>query len=1122
MFSTILKKLILQSLNDKISFIIFVVHRVFVEILIDMQHNMKDRLLGLTLLLSVVVMASCSPEYSSDGLLPTERSINRPFGEHDRELFVSPDKVHYPQTWFHFIGSNVSLEGITADLEAIAGAGFSGVQFFHGQFGGKWPEVGEGIAPLSENWDETVRQIATECRRLGLRFTIQNCPGWSMAGGPWISPENAMRLVVSSRTDVSGKDVDIALPKPQHSDDQWRDYRDIAVLAFPTPEGDTGKPLDFKSVRGDGDFPWEKIMSGEIGRMYFPPAEEGPHWVEVQFNEPVVIRTFEFSSVNKLNHDMSYEPCMNVKACAITADGQSHKIVDAPLPQSNWQDDDPVTFACPEVKDAVACRIEIDNTYGMNLGHIRLYTAARKNSWESEAGLTLRSFERTADDVVQSASAYIKSESIVDVTGHVNDEGRLAWTAPEEGNWTILRIGHVNAGEENGPAPKEGTGWECDKLSTEGPEAHFAGYVGRLAEDVLNEDGLLDGLLLDSWECHTQTWTMKMEDEFALRCGYDLRRWLPAVFGYVIDEPETTSRFLLDWRGTIGDLFANKFYRRMAELGHEKGMSVVYETAAGDVFPADIMEYFKYADVPMCEFWQPFNKAGYVGSLNFKPIIPTASAARMYGKPRVDAESFTSFVLTWDEHLEMLKEYADYHYTEGVTHNIFHTYTHNPQIDFLPPGSSMGRNIGTPFLRGQTWWPYVGGFVEYLARCSYMLERGRPVSDVLWYLGDEISHKPDQECDFPEGYKYDYCNPDVLLNRLSVRDGKIVTPEGLSYSMMWIPENKRMLPETLEKIYELIKAGAVVVAEAPRSIATLSGGEEAQKRFDAAVEAIWGEVPPCETARIGKGIIDSDTDIKNALARHGIKQDVKGGVRWIHRNVKGADWYFVTPKKQSSFKGSVAFSAEGAVELWDPVTGQMSPVKAESRDGYTVVDLDMPKAGSCFVVFNRKERHRNPEPKVYGDAVQLSGPWKISFPEGWGVPADTTVSQLLPWCDMMSSPEAKAFSGKAVYSTRFTVGADKVGKPMLLDLGKADMIAVVRINGKEMSPIWCQPYSVDIGEYIKEGVNDLEIDVVSTWFNRLVFDASLPEGDRKTWVIAGPKADKQLRPAGLMGPVTLK
>ena len=1076
----------------------------------------------LTILLSAVVMASCSPEYSSDGLLPSDRSLNRPFGEHDRELFASPDRVHYPETWFHFIGNNVSLEGITADLEAIAGAGLSGVQFFHGQFGGPWPQVGEGIAPLSENWDAAVQHIAKECRRLGLRFTIQNCPGWAMSGGPWITSENAMRLVVNSRTDVDGGDIDVLLPKPKQGMEDWRDYRDIAVLAFPTPEGDTGRPLEFRSVRGNGDHPWKEIMTGEINRKYFPPAQDGSHWVEVTFKEPSVVRTFEFSSINRLNHDMSYEPGINVKVSAMTADGQSHTVVDAPLPQSNWQDDDPVTFACPEIKDVVACRVEVDNIHGMNLGHIRFYSAARKNSWESEAGLTLRSFERTGDDVIQSPDAYVDSERIVDITGNVNAEGRLVWTAPSQGRWTVLRIGHVNAGEQNGPAPKEGTGWECDKLSTAGPEAHFAGYVGRLADGVLNEDGLLDGLLLDSWECHTQTWTRNMEEEFAGRCGYDLRKWLPAVFGYVIDKPETTSRFLLDWRGTIGDLFANKFYRRMAELGHERGMKVVYETAGGDVFPADIMEYFKYADIPMCEFWQPFNKAGYVGSLNFKPVKPTASAARMYGKPRVAAESFTSFVLTWDEHLEMLKEYADYHYVEGVTHNVFHTYTHNPQIDFLSPGSSMGRNIGTPFLRNQTWWPYVGEFVDYLARCSYMLERGRPVSDVLWYLGDEISHKPDQERGFPEGYKYDYCNPDVLLNRLDVKDGNVVTPEGLSYRLIWIPENKRMLPETIEKLYELISRGAKVVAAKPQSIATLIGGEQAQRRFDDAVESIWGGVRPCESKTIGKGMIITDTDVKNALLRLGVLPDVKGDVRWLHRQVSGADWYFVTPLKQSSFKGKVAFAAKGAVEIWDAVTGQSRPASAEYRDGYAYVDLDLLKAGSCFVVFDHKKPHVNPqEPQPQAQMV-VAGPWEVSFPEGWGVPVQTTVQDLVPWCEMPFSDEGKAFSGKASYKTVFNLPEDAVGKQLTLDLGKVDMIAHVKVNGKVFRPLWCAPYSLEIGESLKAGENVLEIDVTGTWFNRLVYDASQPEEMRKTWVIAGPKAGMELRPTGLMGPVTLR
>jgi ABC-type cobalamin/Fe3+-siderophores transport system ATPase subunit len=123
-------------------------------------------------------------------------------------------------------------------------------------------------------------------------------------------------------------------------------------------------------------------------------------------------------------------------------------------------------------------------------------------------------------------------------------------------------------------------------------------------------------------------------------------------------------------------------------------------------------------------------------------------------------------------------------------------------------------------------------FTTYLARCSYMLERGQSTSDVLWYLGDEISHKPSQKFQFPAGYKYDYCNPDVLLNRLSVENGEIVTPEGLRYRMMWIHDTKRMLPETLEKLQQMIQQGAVVVADAPKGVATLRGREDAEKRVD--------------------------------------------------------------------------------------------------------------------------------------------------------------------------------------------------------------------------------------------------------------------------------------------------
>ena len=1040
----------------------------------------------------------------------------------EKDNFYCPPKDNYPQTWFHFIGNNVSIEGITADLKAIADAGISGVQFFHGYQGDKkWPEVHEGIAPLSENWDEAVKHIGEECKRLGLEFTIQNCPGWAMAGGPWIKPENAMRMLVNSRTDVSGKSPDIVLEQPQPSDEEWRDYHDVAVLAFPTPAGDTGTPMKVKNISGPKGYEWESVFGEKSGYIENLPFSDVPYVMTMDFVEPSTVRTIELPSINSYSHDMCYEPSIDIKAYVRTADGKEHKIADLAMPQANWQDDDPLTIACPEVKDAVSFRFEFNN-YRKNadLNKIRLYSAARKNSWESEVGLTLRAFERSGDDIIQSTDAYIAKDAVIDITGHMTADGLLQWTAPDDRTWTILRIGHVNIGKKNGPAPPEGTGWECDKLSVKGAEAHFPGYVGRLANGAL-KGGLLDGMLLDSWECNTQTWTQDMEMEFDQRCGYELRQWLPALFGYVMDDPQTTSRFLLDWRGTVGNLITEKFYRRMSELGHEKGLKVVYETAAGDVVPADIMEYFKYADIPMCEFWQPFNEKGYVGSLNFKPVKPTASAARMYGKPRVAAESFTSFNLTWNETFEHFKEYADYHFIEGVTHNVFHTYTHNPQVDYLKPGTSFGGGIGSPFLRGQTWWPYMNEFTTYLARCSYMLEEGRPVSAVLWYLGDEISHKPDQECDFPEGYRYDYCNPDVLLNRLCVKDGKIQTPEGISYQMLWIPENKRMLPETITRIHELILAGAKVAAMPPHSIATLMGGDDNIRRFESEVEKLWGKVSNGGLVKIGKGYLLCDTDIEKALKAFDIEPDVKGDVRWIHRQGGNKDWYFVSPQKRSSFNGHVTFAATGSVEQWDPVTGEAQPIKADIKNGCTEIYLDMPVGGSCFIVIDRSATHVDPADSEDSEVMAVDGVWNLTFPEGWGAPSQIETEQLKPWSELPVPVEAKAFSGTVRYTTSFNIDAP-AADDMKLDLGVVSSIAEVKVNGKHVRTLWCSPYIAEIGEYVQQGENILEIEVTSTWFNRLVYDASLKEPERKTWVINGPDSDMELIPYGLMGPVFIK
>ena len=172
----------------------------------------------------------------------------------DVESFAHPAAERHPETWFHLIGGNVAKAGLDADLDAVKAAGISGIQLFHGQFGGPWPGVSPQIPCLSADWDDLISHAAEGCEKRGLVFKMQNCPGWSMSGGPWITPDLAMRNLTYSRLDVEGGTlVDAALPEPN-----WQmesrlagadlDYRDLFVLAFPTPEGDDGVVVAPKPV----------------------------------------------------------------------------------------------------------------------------------------------------------------------------------------------------------------------------------------------------------------------------------------------------------------------------------------------------------------------------------------------------------------------------------------------------------------------------------------------------------------------------------------------------------------------------------------------------------------------------------------------------------------------------------------------------------------------------------------------------------------------------------------------------------------------------------------------------------------------------------------------------------
>ena len=1016
-----------------------------------------------TLLLLVGLCAAVALNAQIANIQADKAVLDAPFGQQDEQNFAAPPKDFWPETWFHFIGDNVSRAGIDADLEAIAGAKIGGIQWFHGAFGGRWPGVDTPVVPLSRDWDDMVDYLGQKARSLQLRLTVQTCPGWAMAGGPWIQPEDAMRDLVWSRTDVSAGTTGIALPKGQPSEEDWRDYHDICVLAFPTPEGDTGTPLELKNI-ASGSLDWVKLLAGEKG-----VAETEPGVHTVHFSAEAPLRTLEMPAVQELSHAFCNTPGVRIQLVAHTENSLPKTVADVQLPMASWQDNEPFTLALNEVPEARSYTLTLTNEHPMNLAYLRFYSASRHDDWRAAAGRTLRGKETYQQNARRSKGSYVCPESVLDLTDRLTPDGTLDWTAPE-GKWTILRYGHVNIGYKNGPAPAEATGWECNKLDPRGARVQFSNYVGRLQDGPLQ--GQANGMLMDSWECRNQNWTGAMEAEFRSRMGYPLRGWLPALSGYVLDSPESTAAFLADWRRVKTDLYNQNFFGEMVRLAHEKGLQVQYETAGGDVVSMDFMEYYKYADVPMTEFWHPFSE-GYVGDLNFKPIKPTASAAHLYGKRRVAAESFTSFDLNWDEHWEMFKEVANLNMTEGVTHNVFHTYTHNPQVGFLPPGTSFGNKIGTPFLRGQTWWKYMPYFTQYLARTSYLLERGLPVVDVLWFTGDEVGYqKPDQRIPFPAGYKYDYCNPDGLLHRISVQNGRLVTPEGQSYGLLWVTQTENLRPETRARLQELMAAGAKLVFS------------------------------PAMTADI--------------LQTYGLQPNLLAEVDllWAHRQAEGAEWYYITAPIGKDFHGTVSLKACGKAEMWDAVTGEVTGLEV-TRDGeYAKVQLDLARAGNCFVVFRPESGKATARQPVPAKSKELKE-WTLSFPAGWGAPEKPVkLNGLLPWKDLPVGPEGQAFSGTAVYETSFTL--PKAGE-VVLDLGRVDMIADIQLNGQPVGVLWASPYRLTVKG--KAGRNTLRIAVTGTWFNRLAYDANLPEAERKTWTIAGPAAGSPLRESGLLGPV---
>ncbi|MBX3427050.1 MAG: hypothetical protein KF688_15335 [Pirellulales bacterium] len=854
--------------------------------------------------------------------------------------FENPPAEAKPWAFWYWMHGCVSREGIDADLHAMQQAGLGGAYLMpiKGPLAeSPWPTP---VVQLSPEWRDYVRHAVSGAERRGLKLALHVCDGFATAGGPWITPELSMQqltwseAIVGDETERSSAGP-LALDQPPAKEGH---YRDVAVLAFPAgpSAGITSRTVrpSVTTSREDVD---ATFLAGNADRSEQPRLRlEDRGWVLYEFAEPFTCRSITITpdGANSQAHRFVVEA---------SPDGRSFvPVTQLAPPRHGWHNGDKtVTHAIP----ATAARRfrftwnkvgtepgaeDLDSAKWSPVLKVRtleLSAEPRIHQWEGKNGSSWSVSPWSTDKQCPTDLA-IQPKAVLDLTDKLGADGTLDWNPPA-GRWRVLRLGHTSTGAHNDTAGG-GKGLECDKLNPVAVRLQFERWFAEVLKDVgPAASRTLTTLHVDSWECGSQNWTPGMLEEFRRRRGYEPLPYLPTLAGRPVGDANSSEQFLHDWRVTLNELLQERFFGTLAELADKHRCQFSAECVA-PTMSARGMEHFRAVDVPMGEFWLR-------SPTHDKPndMLDAISAAHVYGKPIVQAEAFTQLRMEWDEHPALLKPLADRQFAAGANRLVFHVFAHNPWLE-RRPGMTLD-NVGLLFQRGQTWWPAVGGWIDYVRRCQGVLQCGAPVVDVAVFTGEEIPSRavlperlpflpglsdlgrqraeqlrrmnrdtpvaegppgvrhaanivdPAAWVDPLNGFAFDSLGPDALLQLCRVEGGRIVLPGGASYRLLVVPgrhplqpDGARMSPAVAAKLLELIRGGGtVVLCERPLPMARVGASDSDMRRaYEARLEELWPTELPSRNARgeirrLGDGVVVCGTKGLNLRAELGLVPDAE-------------------------------------------------------------------------------------------------------------------------------------------------------------------------------------------------------------------------------------------------------
>ncbi len=1049
--------------------------------------------------------------------------------------FQDPPASTRPWVYWYWISDHISREGITRDLEMMDSLGI-GAALIGNIF---LPEVPRGRVPvLSEEWYGMLGHAIREGRRLGIDIGLFNGPGWVQSGGPWVDSTMAMRHLAWSSRRVKGPALfSDQLEQPASA------FQDVAVLAFPLPEKN---PMEEANPTIAASHPLAgipRLIDQDVRTGCGFPADQmktEPLVIELEFDHPVEARSL---LVHPLPEPFSVDIELQVWETDRFRTIRTFSLDRSnPMPAVGPMPFGPVTISFPLVEarrfrlifsrlnEKAVWFTDVERHGG--IAEIELSSSPRLEHFvEKQLGKMhqlpmplWRDYQWDKPENFRDEQETIDSTQVKDLTGLIGANGRLNWEVPE-GDWLILRFGMTPTGVTNAPVSEEGLGLEVDKMNRALVRKHFRAYLDPLLTKLSPEErAAFKYLVVDSYETGSQNWTDDLTPIFSERYGYDPIPWLPVLTGRIVQNSDLSDRFLWDLRRLVADLIGEQYIGGLQEIAAEHGLKLWVENYGHWGFPGEFLQYGSRADLVAGEFWNE----GELGNIECRAA---ASAGHIYGKEPVFAEAYTAAREHYTRYPALLRQRGDWSFTQGINHHVLHVYIQQPYPDSFPGVNAW---FGVEFNRHNTWFPYAKPWIDYLRRNHFLLQQGNYQADVCYFIGEGAPLMTGiQEPPLPPGYAFDYINADVILNRLTVENNRLTLPNGISYRLLVLPPLETMSPQLLQKVSDLVRQGAAILGEPPQHSPSLAGYPDADREVAALANELWAG---CDGQRVqavtfGQGTVLRGMNLAEALAWLNATPDLEipedAPIAWIHRADAGTDIYFLTNQSERPQEVTVAFRVAGKQpELWDAVSGDrriLSDFRLEGKA--TSIPLQFRPGQSYYLVFSGPPKNlpRQANFPEVRDLASIRGPWSVLFDPRLGGPPEEVVFDTLTDWSRHSDERIRFYSGPATYRTKFRLDELPEDGRLFLSLGDVRHLARIRLNGREAGGVWTDPWEVEVTGLVQAGENNLEIDVVNTWVNRLIKDSSLPEEDRLTWTAVNPyRPGNGPQEAGLTGRLRLQ